>query len=125
FMKPPSDLSAYAEKANQSNTDLGVTIFDMLGAYHKLLRRKKLKKPLATKISQQEISIETRMAEVLADLTKSHTRVPFFSFFPTEDRQYIVVTFLAMLELMKRKEIIVDQEGNFEDIFLAARKGAS
>lgn len=125
FMKPPSDLSAYAEPANQADTDLGVTIFDMLGAYHKLMRRKKLKKPLVTKISQQEISIEGRMDEILADLSKSYTKVPFFSFFPTEDRQYIVVTFLAMLELMKRKEILVDQDGNFSDIFLAARKEAS
>lgn len=40
FMKPPSDLSSYAEHANQEYTDHGVTIFDLLGAYHKLMRRK-------------------------------------------------------------------------------------
>ena len=124
FMKPPSDLSAYAQQTKQEVTDIGVTIFDMLGAYHKLLRRKKLKRPLATKISHKEISIEGRMAEVLTDLTKSKKKISFFAFFKSNDKQYIVVTFLAMLELMKRKEVFVEQEGNFDEIYLEARKEA-
>lgn len=124
YMKPPSDLSAYAEQTKQEASDIGATIYDMLGAYHKLLRRKKLKRPVATKISHKEISIEARMAEVLADLTKSKKRTSFFVFFQSNDKQYIVATFLAMLELMKRKEVIVEQEGNFDEIYLTARKEA-
>ena len=74
----------------------------MLGAYHKLLRRKKLQKPLSTKITRQEISIEERMDEVLDELEKGGKRRSFFTFFPFEDKAHIVVTFLAILELMKK-----------------------
>lgn len=124
YMKPPSDLSAYAENKQVENIEIGITIFDMLGAYHKLLRRKKLQKPLSTKITRQEISIEERMDEVLDELGKGGKRRSFFTFFPFEDKAHIVVTFLAILELMKREEIFVEQEGNFGDILLTAGNGA-
>ncbi|MBS4209706.1 segregation/condensation protein A [Bacillus sp. FJAT-50079] len=123
FMKPPSDLSPFAEPKKEEMLDIGVTIYDMLGAYHKLMRRKKLKRPLVTKITQRELSIEDRMDELLLDLKKGE-RKSFFSFFQSEHKSFIVVTFLAMLELMKRKEIIVEQHGNFDEIYLSGVKEA-
>ncbi|MDP4105744.1 MAG: segregation/condensation protein A, partial [Bacillota bacterium] len=35
-------------------------------------------------------------------------------------KEHIVVTFLAILELIKRKEIDVEQDGNFSEIFVEA-----
>lgn len=46
----------------------------------------------------------------------------FYDLFPYDDREQIVVTFLALLELMKRNEIIVEQENNFADLYIR-RKG--
>lgn len=123
FTKPPIDLSAYADKGHHENVNFGLSIYDMLGAYHKLLRRKKLQKPMSTKVTHTEISIEDRMAEILEELEKKQYRLNFYEFFPYEDKQHMVITFLAMLELMKRNKIIVEQDGTFEDIFVGLMRG--
>ncbi|MGG3834365.1 segregation/condensation protein A [Geobacillus thermocatenulatus] len=119
FTKPPSDLSAYADEKKAAPLD--VNVYDMLGALSKLLRRKKLQKPMRAKISRQDISVEQRMAEILHELKQANGRKNFYELFPSYDRSYIVVTFLAILELMKQDEIIVEQERNFSDLFLAVK----
>ncbi|MCM3586452.1 segregation/condensation protein A [Mesobacillus maritimus] len=124
YTKPPSDLSDYAKEAPSDKQDLNVTIYDMLAAFQKLMRRKKLQKPLSTKVTRQEIPIERRMGEILELLREKRERKSFYDLFPVPDRSHIVVTFLAVLELMKRQEIIVEQEQNFAEIFVTAQKGA-
>ncbi|MDQ0213745.1 segregation and condensation protein A [Oikeobacillus pervagus] len=123
YTKPPEDLSCYQENDESQPTELNVTIYDMLGAFNKLLRRKKFQKPLTTKIKKQEISIETRMSEIIHELTNMQSRTRFSQLFPYEDKEHIVVTFLAVLELMKRNEIEVEQDNNFAEILLSAKKG--
>lgn len=120
FTKPPSDLSDYAKEMSSEKTELNVSLYDMLGAFQKLLRRQKLQKPVSTKISRQEIPIEKRMTEILDDLRKIEGRKSFNELFPTADREFLVVTFLAVLELIKRREIYLEQEENFAEIFLTA-----
>ena len=66
YTKPPSDLTEYTKEMKTENTDLDITLYDMLGAFQKLLRRKKLQKPMSTKIARQEISIEKRMDAIKA-----------------------------------------------------------
>ncbi|WP_184318254.1 segregation/condensation protein A [Geobacillus subterraneus] len=123
FTKPPSDLSAYADE-KKAAAPLDVNVYDMLGALSKLLRRKKLQKPVRTKITRQDISVEKRMAEILHELRQTNGRKHFYELFPSYDRSYIVVTFLAILELMKQNEIIIEQERNFSDLFIAAKHPA-
>ncbi|KUP06254.1 segregation and condensation protein A [Bacillus coahuilensis p1.1.43] len=119
YTKPPSDLSQFTKRdMEQSLQTLDVNIYDMLGAFHKLLRRKKLQKPLSTRITRQEIPIERRMDEVKDQLAKMGRTSSFIQLFEYETRDQLVVTFLAILELMKRNEIQVIQESNFTDIEL-------
>jgi segregation and condensation protein A len=125
YTKPPSDLTEYAKENQHDNADLNVTLYDMLGAMQKLLRRKKLQKPLSTKVARQEIPIEKRMAEIIDLLKADGKRRSFSELFPVPEREHIVVTFLAVLELMKRQEIHVDQEHNFAEIYVTAQKGAN
>ncbi len=122
FTKPPSDMSIYASKIETERRPLDVTVYDMLGALSKLLRRKKLQKPLHTKVARQEIPIEQRMEEILDELRKAKIRKNFFDLFPYYDREHIVVTFLAILELLKKNLIVIEQERNFADIFIASNE---
>ncbi|WP_153122714.1 segregation/condensation protein A [Peribacillus tepidiphilus] len=121
FTKPPSDLSALAKEIEPEKLELNVTLYDMLGAFQKLLRRKKLQKPLQTKITRQEISIEKRMKELLHQLKNARGKISFYSLFPSNEKEHLVVTFLAILELMKLNEIVVEQENNFSEIFIAVK----
>lgn len=122
FTKPPSDLSDFAKEKKPEKTDLNVSLYDMLAAFQKLLRRKKLQRPMATKIARQEISIETRMIEIMDELKQLKGRKNFNDLFPYPAKEHIVVTFLAVLELIKRKEIDVEQQENFGEIFVEALK---
>jgi segregation and condensation protein A len=120
FTKPPSDLSEYAKEKQPEKTELNVSLYDMLAAFQKLLRRKKLQRPLVTKIARQEISIDKRMIEILDELRSIKGQLSFYELFPHPSKEHIVVTFLAVLELIKRKEIDVQQDENFSEIFVEA-----
>lgn len=120
YTKPPSDLSDFAKDKQPDKTEMNITLYDMLAAFQKLLRRKKLQRPMATKIARQEISIETRMTEIMSELKYVKGRKNFNDLFTIPAKDHIVVTFLAVLELIKRKEIDVEQYENFGDIFVHA-----
>jgi segregation and condensation protein A len=120
YTKPPTDLSEFSEAGEEARPEINVSLYDMLGAFHKLLRRKKLQKPLQTKITRQEISIDKRMDDILIMLKKDKKKRKFTELFTASNREDLVVSFLAVLELMKRKQIAVSQNSNFEDIFVEA-----
>ncbi|MFZ7945111.1 MULTISPECIES: segregation/condensation protein A [Bacillaceae] len=125
YTKPPSDLSDFAKEKQPEKAELNVSLYDMLAAFQKLLRRKKLQRPMTTKIARQEISIEKRMTEIMVELKQLKGRKNFNELFPYPAKDHIVVTFLAILELIKRNVIDVEQNGNFGDIFVeAVKKGA-
>jgi segregation and condensation protein A len=126
YTKAPSDLSDFAKEKQPERTEIDVSLYDMLAALQKLMRRKKLQRPMATKITRQEISIEKRMTEIMEELIKVKVRKNFKDLFPFPEKEHIVVTFLAILELIKRKEIDVEQLENFGEIFVeAVKEGAN
>ncbi|MBO1514718.1 segregation/condensation protein A [Metabacillus bambusae] len=118
FTKPPSDLSEYGSLPVNQMDSLNVSLYDMLGAFQKMLRRKKIQKPIQTKITRQEIPIEKRMEEILDDLRSTPGRRRFVDLFPSNSKDHLVVTFLAILELMKSHSILIEQENNFADIYI-------
>lgn len=118
YTKAPSDLSEFVTESQAHMDSLNVSIYDMLGAFQKMLRRKKIQKPVQTKIARQEIPIEKRMEEILTDLRSTPGRRKFQELFPSNSKEHLVVTFLAILELMKTHSIIIEQENNFSDIYI-------
>ncbi len=118
YTKPPSDLSEYGSQSTNQMDSLNVSLYDMLGAFQKMLRRKKIQKPLQTKITRQEIPIEKRMEEILEDLRINPGRRRFVDLFPSNSKDHLVVTFLAILELMKSHLVLIEQENNFSDIYV-------
>ncbi len=125
YTKPPSDLSALVKNVEPEEVKLDVSLYDMLGALQKLMRRKKLQKPLQTRITRQEIPIEKRMEELIEDLRNFKGRKHFFDLFPESSKEYIVVTFLAILELLKKNTILLEQENNFSDIYVSYQEGGA
>jgi segregation and condensation protein A len=118
YTKAPSDLSEYGTNTVNQMDSLNVSLYDMLGAFQKMLRRKKIQKPMQTRIARQEIPIEKRMDEILEDLRSYPGRRRFSDLFPSNSKDHLVVTFLAILELMKTHSILIEQEDNFADIYI-------
>ena len=83
-----------------------------------MLRRKQLLQPLETTIQRQEIPIEHRMNDVVEQLKMSNGRKSFDSLFPYREKFEIVITFLAILELMKTRVINCIEKSNFETLIV-------
>ncbi len=122
YTKPPTDLSEYQSNQQLALFELDVNVYDMLGAFQKMLRRKQLSAPLHTRVSKQEVSIKDQMHNVVTTLQKHNGRLSFYELFPTRDKPTIVTTFLALLELMKRQVVKVEQKNNFEDLVVELGK---
>ena len=95
---------------NQPILNDDTSIYDMLGALNKLFERKKWSEPLDTKIKKIDIPIEQRMDEVVETLKNSEQGTSFFNLFIYQSRAHIVVTFMAILELMKVKKVYCEQK---------------
>lgn len=120
FSKPPMDLAEYDDGSNVAELD--VSLNDMLSAFNKMLRRKKLNKPLHTRITSQEISIDDRMDSVMEKLQKQQNhRLRFDELFEEQTKEQLVVTFLAILELMKRKLVEIEQVASFADLYVLGK----
>lgn len=115
--KLPESLSEYKTEV-PLNTD--TTIDDLVKAMNVFLERQKFTKPLSTKITRKELSVEKRTREI-RDILGKHKRVDFFELFEEPTRDYIVVTFLSILEMTKNKEIDIKQEQNFSNILIEAK----
>ena len=70
----------------------------------------------------REISVEERSRDI-KKILKTKRRVSFFDLFEVKTREYVVVTFLTVLEMAKNKEIIITQENNFNEIYVSSRDG--
>lgn len=116
--KVPTDLSNEFKLDNKELITSNVSVYDLLSAYNKVLKRYQLHRPHKTKITQQSISIDERVDE-LKSYFKTNKRVCFKDIF-TEDctKEYIIVTFIALLELAKNKEIYLSQEDLYQDIYI-------
>lgn len=115
YAKPPVPLG---EPQAKQLSD--VSVYDMVSSLQKLVKRKLLKVPRKTRIHRQEISMQERMNEIMSALGKPFERKTFYDFYVSEDpgREHVVTTFLAVLELMKKRMIVCEQQGNFADIVI-------
>ena len=119
FTKPPESLKEYAEEGTIVNSDL--TLDDLMLAFQKFLERKKKEKPLATTVTKREITVEERRTAI-KDILKKKKKVDFFELFEEVTKEYVVVTFLAVLEMAKKQELIIYQENNFDNIICEVKK---
>ncbi len=122
FTKAPDDLSEFTKDTPAVPENDGLSIYDMLAAFQKLMRRQKLQKPLQTRIARQEISVDKRMDEVVDFLRGKRGRVLFTSLFGADNKDHLIVTFLAILELMKMNKIFVEQENNLDEIIIQLKE---
>ncbi|WP_026689419.1 segregation/condensation protein A [Alteribacter aurantiacus] len=116
FSKPAADLTPLLEDESKENANVDVSLYDMLSAFQKLVKRKKESKPIYSKVHRDEVPIEERMTEIIQRLESLEGRITFTALFDDRSRTQKVVTFLAVLELMKSKMIGCTQDGNFNDI---------
>lgn len=113
YTKIPENVSNYVDEVHEIHAD--VTLDDLVNALKKYYQRKLESKPLKTKVTVNEISVSSRRSDIKSIL-KDKKRISFFELFPIVSKDYIVATFLAVLEMAKSRELIIKQDRAFEDI---------
>lgn len=117
FTRSP-EMIKETEKIKPPIKENTASIYDMLEAMQAVFNRKKWSQPMTTTIEKIEIPIQQRMEEVLEIVELSDNGVPFETLFPYYSKSHIIVTFMAMLELMKQKLIYCEQERTFDQLIL-------
>lgn len=113
YTKSPENINNYLDEETKITAD--VSLDDLVDAFKKYLERKKESKPLKTKVTTNEITVSSRRHDI-KNILKSKKKVSFFELFPVLTKDYIVATFLAILEMAKNKELIITQKTTFDDI---------
>lgn len=112
YTKLPESISNYIDdKPIEQNGEID----DLVNAFKLFLERNKKNKPLKTKVTVNEISITKRCNDI-RNVLKNNKRVSFFNLFEYNSKDYIVVTFLAILEMCKNRELTINQDDTFGDI---------
>ena len=120
YTKAPEDLRVFE---TQDSTYQGeVSLDDLLEAFQNFLNRKAKEQPLSTKITKKELSINVRNQEIKS-LLKKKRKLEFDELFEIYNKEYVVVTFLSILDLAKKQELEITQENNFSKIYLLAKDG--
>src|SRR5699024_4296404 len=99
FGKDPSNISEYSETIELK--DQGLEISDLSTIFLEVLQRHELQTPQPTTIETDEITVVEKMNDIHSRImTHGNYRIHFSELLMKTTKKEIVVTFLAMLELI-------------------------
>jgi len=113
YTKSPENIKNYVDEVHEIHAD--VSLDDLINAFKKYYQRKIDSKPLKTKVTINEISVSSRRHDIKRVL-RDKKKVSFFELFPVVSKEYVVATFLAILEMAKSRELVITQNEAFDDI---------
>ena len=115
YSKLPSELNEF--KSDEVILD-DVSLDDLLKAFMEFQKRKELDKPLNTVITRKEYSVHVRCNDIMKNLRK-RGNMKFEELFEIKSKDYVVVTFLAILDLAKNGKLKIKQDRNLDEITLS------
>ena len=116
------ELSVWPRGGNEFEQEerktVAVNVFDLVRAFHEIVER--YKEQIILEIKRDPVTLEEKLVE-LRRLLKVQSEFFFSLFFRRKpSRSHLVVTLLALLELVKQREVRLCQKGLFEDIRIVA-----
>lgn len=130
FKEPtiPDEILAYEEPVDVEELVSDVTLARLNAIFQSIMKKQKDKiDPVRSKfgkIEKEEVSLEDKMAE-LEDYALGHKHFSFRGLLEKQaSKVQVIVTFLAILELMKMGKITISQEHIFDDIKIDSKIAA-
>lgn len=121
FVKKPEIIDDSFQKDIDKELFLGKNLMDLYHIYKELLEKNKEKvntNKIDDKISADTYKVEDKMEELRIKLNGKKI-IEFSSIsLSCNNKLELVVTFLALLELIKQKEVKVSQRDNFNEIYI-------
>lgn len=118
YSKSPTYMDEY--KSNGVELSEEVSLDDLVNAFLNFMNRKQLDKPLNTVITKKEYSVHKRNDEIIARL-KTNKEIVFDELFDIITKDYVVVTFLSILDLAKKGKLTIKQDNHLDKIILKAK----
>lgn len=115
YTKIPESLSEYIEKENIIEDKINPEL--LKEAMMELQKRMEYQKPLNTRITRREVSVEERVSRV-REFLNTRKKAKFTDLFEDFSKEVVVATFLAILDMCKNKEIKLTQKEIFGDILI-------
>lgn len=115
FTKLPENLSEFADKKEFLEGNMDAELLKQ--ALIELQKRMNYQKPINTKITRKEISVEERK-EYIRNYLAKRKNVKFTDLFEEYTKDLVVATFLSILDMCKQKEITLKQDSNFGEIYI-------
>lgn len=125
----PPEVLAYEEPVDVNELMSGVTLARLNDIFQSIIKKQADKiDPVRSKfgrIEKEEVSLSDKMTYV-EEYSLHHGHFSFRSLLEAQSgKMEVVVTFLAILELMKMGKIVVSQEYTFDDIKIESKIAAS
>ncbi len=117
YTKIPENLSEYKDEHLEYGK---LSLADLINALEEFKKRELLSKPLNTKITKREVTVSEQINHINNLLNKKN-KIEFLELFDNFTTEYIVVTFLAILQMSKNSEILIDQQDTFSPITIEKR----
>src|SRR5699024_9337708 len=121
YTRPPVQFNDLLTK--QPMVQGNISIYDMLHALNKVYVRKNFHTTLETKENKMPISIKERDEEIYKLIEYTKDRILFDELFSVTTKNYIVITFVSMLDLLKNNKINCYQKAQFQPIYLTRTQG--
>ena len=109
-----------AEVLEEAGDVVAVTLFDLLRAFHDIVRRFEEQRTL--EVEQEEVTVEQKIAD-MRRLFMIHDTVLFSTLFAAlNSKRHLIAAFLALLELVRLREVCLLQEKAFDEIQISKMK---
>lgn len=115
YTKLPESLKEYIDEKGITKGEFDIE--DLFNAYKLFIERQRLAKPLNTKITKKELSVEDKIKDI-RNVLSTRKKINFIELFTEITKESIIVTFLSILEMSKNNEILLTQEDNFSPIMI-------
>ena len=120
----PDEVKEYKEPVNLDALLEGITLSKLHAVFQDVMKKQYNKidpvRSVFGKIEKEEVTVEEKM-DYLQEYIQSHRQFRFRELLQKQSSKIqIVVTFLAILELMKTGMIVVEQENTFDEIVITA-----
>jgi segregation and condensation protein A len=112
WQRPDERIAAIT--GDEYEAELDVDLFSLLSAFQAVVQRAKLRPKLL--LPPDQISVETRIEQLLGRLSETEACGFDDLFLDISDRSGLIVTFLALLEMIRLKLVRVFQAGSFGPI---------
>lgn len=115
FTKLPENLNEFIDKKEVLEGNMDVEL--LKNAMLELNKRMSYQKPINTRITRKEISVEERK-EYIREYISKRGNVKFTDLFEEYSKDLVVATFLSILDMCKQREITLKQDSNFGEIYI-------